>query len=106
MLTPLQPMRFAMMASLTLMLLAMALSVPSTAHAASGPANLWIDTNGGSCARSATAGAYVDASACSSMQAAVAACTPGDTIRMREGDRTARRPITTNQTSPGLHRHR
>ena len=66
-------------------LFAIALSMPSMAHAASGPANLWIDTNGGSCARVATPGAYADASACSSMQAAVAAASNGDTIRLRAG---------------------
>jgi hypothetical protein len=100
MLTTLHPTRIAMMASLAFLLLAIALSMPSMAHAASGPANLWIDTTGGSCARAATPGAYVDASACSSMQAAVAACSPGDTIRMREGTYGSQ-TITTSRVAPG-----
>jgi hypothetical protein len=36
-------------------------------------ANIWIDTNGGSCTYSQPAAAYTDAAACSSMQAAAAA---------------------------------
>ena len=45
-----------------------------------GTANLWIDLNGGSCTRQATAGAYVDAQACGSWNAAYQAASPGDTV--------------------------
>ena len=41
---------------------------------AAGPtatANLWVDTDGGTCTRQATPGPYVDAAACSSMQTAM-----------------------------------
>lgn len=48
-------------------------------------ANLWIDTNGGSCTRQATPGAYVDAQACSSMQAAMTAAQGGDTVIIKNG---------------------
>ncbi len=65
-----------------------------------GSANLWIDANGGSCVRSATAGAYNDGAACSSIQAAVAACQPGDTIVMRAGTYGSQ-SISAVKTSPG-----
>lgn len=66
-----------------------------------GNANLWIDTSGGSCTRTPGVGAaYADASACASMQAAVAACTPSDTIRMVAGTYGSQ-SITTDRTSPG-----
>lgn len=45
-----------------------------------GLANLWIDGDGGTCARSVSAVAYVDAAACSSMQAAMTAASGGDTV--------------------------
>ena len=51
----------------------------------SGSANLWVDTNGGSCARQASAGAYVDASACASFGAAYSAAQCGDTVGVRSG---------------------
>ncbi len=66
-----------------------------------GTANLWIDTNGGTCARSGTQVAYSDEAACSSIQASVAACTAGDTIRMKAGTSYGNQTITTNRTSPG-----
>jgi hypothetical protein len=68
--------------------------------AAGTTANLWVDTNGGTCARSATPGAYVDAGACASMQAAVAACQAGDIIRMKAGTYGAQ-TITSSSSSPG-----
>ena len=43
-------------------------------------ANLWVDTNGGTCVRQATANSYGDSAACASFQAAWSACQPGDTI--------------------------
>src|SRR5688572_1381945 len=56
--------------------------------AADGPrdvANLWVDTNGGSCTRLASPGEYVDARACASADAAYGAASKGDTILVREG---------------------
>src|SRR5262249_37042893 len=52
-------------------------------------ANLWVDTNGGSCSRSATPAAYNDAAACASMQAAYAAASANDTVRVKAGTYTA-----------------
>jgi len=50
-----------------------------------GTANLWVDPNGGSCARQASPGAYSDAAACASMGAAYAKASPGDVILVRGG---------------------
>lgn len=50
-----------------------------------GDANLWVDTDGGTCSRQGTAGEYSDAGACSSFAAAASAATSGDTIRVRVG---------------------
>jgi hypothetical protein len=76
--------------------------------APTGPtANLWVDTtiNTNSCVRHAVQITYSvngigDTDACSTIQAAVAACTPGDTIRMKVGSYGAQ-TITTARTSPG-----
>jgi len=57
---------------------------PRTA-APSGSAQVWVDTSGGSCVRSASPAAYVDARACSSMNAAYQAATPGDVILIKGG---------------------
>jgi len=51
----------------------------------SGAANLWIDTNGGTCTRKATAAAYADAAACSSLVAAYNAASSGDLVLIRAG---------------------
>ncbi len=51
---------------------------------APGVANLWVDTNGGSCTRQATAGSWADAQACSWNQAYQTAQT-GDVILVRGG---------------------
>jgi chitodextrinase len=50
-----------------------------------GSANLWIDTNGGSCIRQAAAGAYADGLACGSFQAAYDAAQTGDTVNIVDG---------------------
>jgi hypothetical protein len=50
-----------------------------------GTANLWVDTNGGSCTRQSSAGAYVDGQACSSISAAYSAAQGGDRIYVRAG---------------------
>ena len=47
-------------------------------------ANLWVDTNGGSCVRQATPGAYADAQACS-WPAAYPAAQSGDLILVKGG---------------------
>jgi chitodextrinase len=61
-------------------------STPSGLSAAgSDTANLWVDTNGGSCVRQATAGGYVDGQACSWNQAYQAAQT-GDLILVKGGN--------------------
>jgi hypothetical protein len=72
--------------------------LPSLASAQS--ANLWIDGSGGSCTRQASAAGYSDATACGSIQAAVAACAPGDVIRMKAGSYGSQ-AVTANKTSPG-----
>ncbi len=51
---------------------------------ASGTAHLWVDTNGGSCARQATPGAYADAQACT-WNGAYQAAQTGDLIVVRGG---------------------
>ena len=40
-------------------------------HAVGGTANIWIDTDGGSCTRQTTAGPYSDTQACSDPNAAI-----------------------------------
>jgi len=64
-----------------LLLVVLALSLGASAQTA----NLWVDTNGGTCTRQATPATYVDAAACSSMQAAQTAASAGDTIRIKNG---------------------
>lgn len=49
-----------------------------------GLANLWIDSNGGTCVRQSSATAYADASACSSFDAAYTAASCGDTVRIKQ----------------------
>jgi hypothetical protein len=54
--------------------------------AARGPkANLWVDTNGGSCSRRSPAGAYADSRACRSLSDAHAKAQSGDTVIVRPG---------------------
>jgi hypothetical protein len=43
-------------------------------------ANVWVDSDGGSCARAATAVVYADATACGSFVAGYAAASSGDTV--------------------------
>jgi len=65
-----------------------------------GGANLWIDTTGGTCTRSSSLVAYSDPAACASMQAAMAACTAGDTVRMKNGTYGAQ-TVTQALSTPG-----
>lgn len=43
-------------------------------------ANLWVDTNGGTCTRNSSPAAYSDAAACSTLNAAYAVASFGDTV--------------------------
>lgn len=63
-------------------------------------ANLWIDTDGGTCVRQSTASSYSSASACANIQAALTACSPGDTIRMKTGSYGTQN-ISATKTTPG-----
>lgn len=66
--------------------------------APAGTANLWVDANGGTCTRQSTAGAYVDAQACSSWSTAYAAAFPGDTVTTT-GTLTALQTIPSSTTN-------
>jgi hypothetical protein len=59
--------------------------------APSSAASLWVDPNGGSCARQASGGPYVDGAACGSFQAAYSAAQCGDTIGVRPGSYPSQR---------------
>jgi Right handed beta helix region len=48
-------------------------------------ANLWIDRTGGACARTDSPAEYADAAACRSLDAALAAARPGDSVLVRAG---------------------
>lgn len=65
-------------------------------------ANLWVDTNGGTCTRSATFAEYSDAKACSSFSTALAAASSGDKVLVRNGSYGAQSAITASKTSPGV----
>ena len=51
----------------------------------SGTANLWVDTSGGTCTRTASPAAYADSAACASFNAAYQAAQPGDTVLIKGG---------------------
>jgi hypothetical protein len=58
----------------------------------SASANLWVDTNGGTCSRTAgSGGAYSDEAACGSLAAAHKAANGGDTVRIKNGTYGAQR---------------
>ncbi len=48
-------------------------------------ANLWVDTNGGTCTRQSSAAAYSDGAACASFDAAYEAASCGDTVGIKGG---------------------
>jgi chitodextrinase len=81
----------------------------SACAAASGPgsANLWVDPSGGSCARQASSGSYVDAQACGSLQAAYNAAQSGDVVNIVDGSYTSQglasgtKTITFRAAGPG-----
>jgi len=53
--------------------------------APAGTANLWVDTNGGTCTRSASPASYSDAAACTSLDAAYDAASCADTVLIKAG---------------------
>lgn len=55
----------------------------------SGTANLWIDSDGGTCTRQSSPGAYSNAGACSSCQAAFNAGSGGDVVILKNGTYSA-----------------
>jgi hypothetical protein len=73
------PLFVAVVLALTLLIPAVPVNAQKTA------ANLWIDANGGTCSRQSSPGAYVDAQACASMQAAQTAAQAGDTVIIKNG---------------------
>lgn len=62
-------------------------------------ANLWVDSNGGTCTRQTSPATYSDAAACSSLNAAYAAASGGDTVRVRTGSYGAQTISATAKTS-------
>ena len=60
-------------------------TVPNRPVSAPGKANLWIDPDGGSCARRTVASGYASGRACRSLQAAYNAARSGDTINIAPG---------------------
>jgi hypothetical protein len=69
---------------------------------AANTANIWIDQNGGTCVRNASAIIYTgtgDTQSCASIQAALTACTAGDAMRMKAGTYATTQTITTDRTS-------
>ena len=66
-----------------------------------GTANRRLDLNGGSCTRQATAGAYVDAQACGSWNAAYQAASPGDTVLVRGGTYPSQRVLDRTNIAVG-----
>lgn len=66
--------------------------------------NLFVDTNGGSCTRQSSAGAYVDSQACSTFATACAAATAGDTVGVAAGNYPAQTITQANcpNTAPAI----
>ena len=63
-------------------------------------ANLWVDTNGGSCSRSAKGGNYTDPQACGSFQAAYGAARCGDVVGVRPGSYSSQTISSRKSCSP------
>ena len=59
-------------------------------------ANIWVDTNGGSCSRSSSPVAYSDPAACGTFQAAYNLAAPGDVVRVKCGDYSAKNSTFVN----------
>lgn len=81
------------------LILLSAVTVLSFTGYAQTTANLWVDTNGGSCSRQSSPGVYIDAQACSSMQAAQTAASAGDTIIIKNGTYGAQNLNSSAKTS-------
>jgi hypothetical protein len=64
-------------------------------------ANLWVDTNGGTCSRQSPASSYSDAAACGSFDAAWDAASVGDVIVVKAGT-YGPQTISGNKISPGV----
>lgn len=64
-----------------------------------GTANLWVDTDGGTCTRQSAPAEYVDAAACSSPAVAWNAATAGDTIRVTNGTYSGLQNFTSDKAS-------
>jgi hypothetical protein len=58
----------------------------ASAQVSASAANIWVDTNGGTCTRSATPSEYNDAAACGSFNAANAICQNGDVVIVKGGN--------------------
>jgi hypothetical protein len=58
---------------------------PSPGGGSEGLANIWVDSNGGTCADNASLVAYSDAAACSTFDAANDVADDGDTVRVKDG---------------------
>jgi hypothetical protein len=63
-------------------------------------ANLWVDTNGGNCSRSAKGGNYADPQACGSFQAAYGAAQCGDVVGVRPGSYSSQTISSRKSCSP------
>lgn len=70
-----------------------------TQQPAEGTANLWVDTNGGTCTRNSSPAAYSDAAACSSLAAAHTAASAGDLVLVKGGTYGAQ-TLTADKGSP------
>jgi hypothetical protein len=69
-------------------------TVTATGGPPPGTANVWMDTNGGTCTRSSTPVAYSDAAACRSMNAGFQNAQCGDLIEIKNGDYTSQGEVT------------
>lgn len=69
----------------TAVVVVIAATIGGGGPAPTGAANVWVDTNGGTCTRQAVPASYVDAAACSSFDAAWDAMAAGDTARVVAG---------------------
>jgi hypothetical protein len=64
-------------------------------------ANLWIDSNGGTCTRNSSPATYVDAAACATINAAQAAASADDTIKTQAGTYAMQTVSSTNSATSG-----
>ncbi len=73
---------------------------------APGNANVWVDSDGGSCLRTAKPRSYVSAQACADLPAALDTAAQGDLVLVRDGTYggailSARKRVTVQGTGPG-----